>query len=124
MGIFANAATCKPPLCANALLPTYACRWSKGCLHAFATKDAVCVSRFTASVPSGRHRLFILSSKFPATTNTSAFPVLSPYPLTHPCTMRAPPFTPASEFATARLVSLCACVPRRHTSFKFSERSA
>mmetsp|Transcript_4965 Transcript_4965/g.16548 ORF Transcript_4965/g.16548 Transcript_4965/m.16548 type:complete len:205 (+) Transcript_4965:732-1346(+) len=116
-GILASAATCSPPLCANALLPTYACFGSSGCPHALATALATRVIFVKHAPPSscpGKHFFFIFSCKFPATTSKSAFPVRSPYPLTHPCTIRAPPLTPAKEFATASEVSLCACVPTLH----------
>ena len=103
------AATCTPPLCAKADLPTKG-KCSSGVR--LATSITKCDrSDRRARFPVGRHWSPILSSKSGTIEHRLALPQRSPTPLMVPCTWMAPSRTPTSELTTAHSESLWVWIP-------------
>mmetsp|Transcript_502 Transcript_502/g.1722 ORF Transcript_502/g.1722 Transcript_502/m.1722 type:complete len:270 (-) Transcript_502:758-1567(-) len=109
---FRTAATCRPPLCANAEEPTNGLELSCGLLACSSTNLLSSVRRDKLS--PGTHRMPIFSCNVGIMLIRFALPVLSPYPFAVPWMTVAPALAEAREFATASSMSLCACMPTRH----------
>ena len=106
-----TAATCCPPLCANAPWPTKGCCSGSARLAISATVRDSSLNLSTEVCGSASNPSF--STRLDTTETRFALPHRSPYPLMVPCTISAPAITPASELATASSQSLCVWMPTR-----------